>query len=750
MITAQRSRSGGAGINIDWFKIVAALLVIAVHTGPLMTYSPDADFLLTGIAARIAVPFFFIASGYFFFLKKMNDESNRNSKSLHRYALRTGKLYVIAIIIYIPINVYAGYFSAAEAGFSWAGLTSDLIFNGTFYHLWYLPASILGMYITYALYNHLSLKGMLIAAAGLYAIGLLGDSYYGLTATNDTLLKLYDVMFTLFDYTRNGIFFTPLYFALGALAASRRTAADTQTAGWRKPLSFRANAAWFTVSIVLMFAEGIILRGLEWPRHDSMYLTLAPAVYFLFQCLLTGKNWLGIGKSAGLYMRQLSTWIYILHPAIIVIVRFGAKTAGQTELLVTNSLVHYLTVALLSILASMIAVYAEERLPLIRGRNKEAVNGHAVHRAWAEISLPNLRHNLSELKGVLPDSCAVIAVVKANAYGHGSVRIARHLNALGIKQLAVAEIEEAIELRKHGVKGDILILGYTSPRRAGDLKRYKLTQTLVSEEYGKQLDACGKALNVHVKIDSGMNRLGVPHDDTESLLACYKFKRLNVTGTFSHLSVSDSRKPEHVTFTHRQLQRFDHAMSLIRAAGFDPGIAHIQSSYGLLNYSSCLYEAARPGIALYGLMSNEDDTPLARVDLRPVLSLRATVTQVKAVEAYSPVGYGHSYVPNRDVRIATISIGYADGIPRELSERGGYVLIRGQRAPIKGIICMDQMIVDVTGIEEAQQGDTATLIGHDGDELITAGQLAKRCATLTNEIVSRLGSRITRVYAHEG
>ncbi|MGO4371667.1 acyltransferase family protein [Paenibacillus sp. MCAF20] len=203
MITAQRSRSGGAGINIDWFKIVAALLVIAVHTGPLMTYSPDADFLLTGIAARIAVPFFFIASGYFFFLKKMNDESNRNSKSLHRYALRTGKLYVIAIIIYIPINVYAGYFSAAEAGFSWAGLTSDLIFNGTFYHLWYLPASILGMYITYALYNHLSLKGMLIAAAGLYAIGLLGDSYYGLTATNDTLLKLYDVMFTLFDYTRN-------------------------------------------------------------------------------------------------------------------------------------------------------------------------------------------------------------------------------------------------------------------------------------------------------------------------------------------------------------------------------------------------------------------------------------------------------------------------------------------------------------------------------------------------------------------
>lgn len=740
MITSHRGR---AGVNIDGFKLVAALLVIAVHIGPLMTFSPEADFLLTGIIARLAVPFFFIASGYFFFRKIMNDYSNPGWKELHRYALKTGKLYGIAILIYIPLNLYTGYFTA-EDGFSLAGLARDLVFNGTFYHLWYLPASILGMYITYGLYRSLSLKPMLTVASLLYVVGLLGDSYYGLTVSYDTLVRIYDGMFILFDYTRNGIFFTPLYFALGALAAQQAVRLANDGRG----LSFKANFAGFAVAMALLIAEGMELRGLEWPRHDSMYLFLAPAVYFLFRCLLMGKNWLGISKSAGLYMRQLSTWIYILHPSLIVVVRFAAKTMGLTEIFVTNSLFHYLAVSVLSAAASMLAVYAGARRR--QRRNTEHSGRLAVHRAWAEINLSNMRHNLSELKRVLPASYAIIAVVKANAYGHGSVRVSQYLNALGVKQFAVAEIDEAIALRKQGVKGAILILGYTSPSRAGELKRYKLTQTLVSKEYGRQLDACGKRLNVHVKIDTGMNRLGVKHDETDRLLDCYKLERLTVTGTFSHLSVSDSRQPEHVTFTHRQLQRFDHALSVIRAAGFDPGIVHMQSSYGILNYPSCEYDAARPGIALYGVMSNEDDALMSQVDLRPALSLKATVTQVKAVEAYSPVGYGHTYVPERDVRIATISIGYADGIPRELSEHGGYVLIRGQRAPIKGIICMDQMIVDVTHIEDAQQGDTATIIGQDGGELITAGQLAKRCGTLTNEILSRLGSRIVRVYTQEG
>ncbi|MDQ0062202.1 serine racemase VanT catalytic subunit [Paenibacillus harenae] len=741
MIASQRGR---AGVNIDGFKLVAALLVIAVHTGPLMTYSPQADFLLTGIIARLAVPFFFIASGYFLFRKAMNDYvSSLGWKPLHRFAFKTAKLYGIAIVIYIPLNLYTGYFTAAE-GFSPGGLVRDLVFNGTFYHLWYLPASILGMYIAYALYRSLSLKATLTAASLLYMVGLFGDSYYGLTASNDTLSGVYDGMFAVFDYTRNGVFFTPLYFALGALAAHQAV----RHADGGRGLSFKANFAGFAVSMALLFAEGMTLRGLEWPRHDSMYLLLAPSVYFLFQCLLIGKNRLGISKSAGLYMRQLSAWIYILHPALIVAVRFAAKATGLADVFVANSLVHYLAVSVLSVAVSMLVVYAGARR-----RRRDAVNHevHAVkHRAWAEISLTNVRHNLSELKRVLPGSYAVIAVVKANAYGHGSVRVSQHLSALGVKQFAVADIEEAIALRNQGVRGDILILGYTSPSRAGDLKRFKLTQTLVSAEYGRQLDACGKRLRVHVKIDTGMNRLGVLHDDMDRLLDCYKLERLTVTGTFSHLSVSDSRKPEHITFTHKQLQRFDHALAVIRAAGFDPGVVHMQSSYGILNYPYREYDAARPGIALYGVMSNEDDALRSQVDLRPALSLKATVTQVKAVEAYSPVGYGHSYVPERDVRIATISIGYADGIPRELSVHGGYVLIHGQRAPIKGIICMDQMIVDVTHIKDVQQGDTATIIGQDGSELITAGQLAKRCGTLTNEILSRLGSRIVRVYTQGG
>ncbi|WP_082926810.1 serine racemase VanT catalytic subunit [Paenibacillus tuaregi] len=368
------------------------------------------------------------------------------------------------------------------------------------------------------------------------------------------------------------------------------------------------------------------------------------------------------------------------------------------------------------------------------------------HRAWAEINLSHLRHNVSEIKRIIPGSCGIIAVVKANAYGHGAVEIARCLNGIGITRFAVAEINEAILLRERGVYGDILILGYTAPERAPELARYKLIQTIVNLEHAESLESRGIHLDVHIKIDTGMNRLGEPSENLESIRRCYQFAHLRVTGTFSHLAESPGLSREEIHFTNLQVKKFNRVIDTLKASGLDPGLVHIQSSYGILNYPGLIYDLVRPGIALYGLLSSEEDRVTVQINLRPVISLKASVTQVKEVPARAHIGYGHAFIAPSKMKIAVISLGYADGIPRALSEQGGYVLIRGQRAAIIGGICMDQFMVDVTSITDVGQGDTATIIGQDGKEVITAGQIARRCGTVTNEILSRLGDRVERVY----
>ncbi|MWV46103.1 serine racemase VanT catalytic subunit [Paenibacillus sp. HJL G12] len=386
--------------------------------------------------------------------------------------------------------------------------------------------------------------------------------------------------------------------------------------------------------------------------------------------------------------------------------------------------------------------------PLVpSGKQKEAALSGG--RAWAEINLDHLRHNAEELQRIAPSATRIMAVVKANAYGHGSNEIAEELSRAGIGHFAVAEIGEGISLRKHGIRGEILILGYTSPGLAPELARYQLTQTLVNREYGEALEAFGISINIHVKIDTGMNRLGEPYQDMKSIRDCYRFPHLRVTGIFSHLSMSDSQGETAREFTQEQMRRFDEVIRKLKAAEINPGRTHIQSSYGILNYPGAGYDLVRPGIALYGLLSHEGDQVQAQADLRPVLTLRAKVTQVKEVEAHHPVGYGLNFVPSHDIRIATVSIGYADGIPRSLSEHGGYVLIRGQRASMIGSICMDQLTVDVTSIDGVRQGDTVTLIGQDGEETLTACQIAERCGTVSNEILSRLGSRVERTFQNE-
>lgn len=370
------------------------------------------------------------------------------------------------------------------------------------------------------------------------------------------------------------------------------------------------------------------------------------------------------------------------------------------------------------------------------------------HRAWAEINLDHLEHNLQELSRIVPADTKIMAVVKADAYGHGSICISKRLQQAGVRSFAVAEIDEGIALRKKGIKGEIVILGYTPLNRLKELRRYHLTQTVIHADDAVRLQSYGKKIKVHIKINTGMNRLGESYENSDRILSMYRHNNLQVTGIFSHLTSAESQRKEDVDFTRLQLERFDRVVNQVAGSGCSPGIPHIQSSYGILNYPELSYGIVRPGIALYGILSNDNDRVQSKVDLRPVMSLRATVTLVKNIIAGEPVGYNGSYSPSLDSKIATVSIGYADGIPRELSQQGGCVLIRGQRAMIIGKICMDQMMVDVTEIDEVRQGDIATLIGQDGDERITAGEFAKRVGTITNEVVSALSNRVEKVYVY--
>jgi len=372
------------------------------------------------------------------------------------------------------------------------------------------------------------------------------------------------------------------------------------------------------------------------------------------------------------------------------------------------------------------------------------------HRVWAEINLDNLAHNLGQLQRIVPPGTAIMAVVKADAYGHGAYGIAKRLEDEGVGFFAVAEVDEGVALRRRSIRGEILVLGYTVTSRLQDIVRYSLTQTAVDAEDAERLQAYGASMKIHVKIDTGMGRLGESFEHPDRILSMYRHNRLQVTGTFSHLASADQQDSEGRMFTSAQIRRFQEILGQIRSAGYDPGRLHIQSSYGILNYEMKGMDFVRPGIALYGLLSSDEDKTRSVVDLRPVLSLKASVVLVKKVREGEAIGYGGSFTASRNSVVATLSVGYADGIARKLSEKGGWVLIRGQRARIIGRICMDHMLADVTDIEGVHQGDTATLIGEDGGQTITAGELARRAGTITNEILASIGSRVERVFVSKG
>ncbi len=784
-------------VYIDYMKFIAAFLVVAIHVSPLSGINENGDFILTRIIARIAVPFFFMVSGYF-----VLPGSKKHNGRILKFLKKTSLLYLAAIILYLPINFYTGYFKELKIG----TVLRDIFFDGTFYHLWYLPAVILGILICLFLIRIAGEKAAFAVTVILYLAGLLGDSYYGLTRLSPVMAEIYDGVLQVFSYTRNGIFFAPVFLMLGCLI---KNGEKTETKETKRN---NTNGVIYGLTVLIFFlpmlAEGLLLHKYGWQRHDSMYILLAPLMYFFFIWILSlsdqekyleEKN----GKAAESAekfrdetnggkmksgragreersgdMGNMAMIIYLIHPLVLILLRGISKPLKLYGILVENSLICYFAVSLLSALGAWILLLIYKafsgRSPKTkrRGSHKEVLqrrenqeresiqSGHVPKealaqsesvpglerdRAWLEINLENLKWNVEQIKRLLPEDCKFMAVVKANAYGHGSLEVAQFLYKTGIRAFAVATLLEGIYLRENGIKGKILVLGYTHPSNASYLAKYRLIQTVVDAEYAESLNEWGIPLKVHIGVDTGMHRLGEDYRNREKIAAIFDCKNLEVEGIYSHLCVSDGREEWAGAYTGKQIERFFGVVDFLQERGWEELKIHLQSSYGAANYPKLPVSYARIGIMMYGCLSGWGDETKQTLDLKAVLTLKARVALTKKLKKGECVGYGCTFKAPCDMMIATVTVGYGDGYPRSLSGGKQSLLIHGKRAKIIGRICMDSLTVDITGIEEVKTGDEAVLIGRDGDMQINAEEVANAAGTITNELLCRLGSRLGHV-----
>lgn len=696
--------------GIDWFRIAAALLIVAIHTSPLDSISLDADFFLTRVLARVAVPFFFMVTGFFVL-------SNR--KRSRKFLKKTAVLYIGVTILYLPIQIYAGNFAKEPFLFT---LVKDLLFNGTFYHLWYLPAALLGVLIFGSLVRKFGAEGMLPAAFLLYAVGLLGDSYFGFGQSIPFFQVLYKGIFYFSDYTRNGLFFAPVFLVMGAILASP---------GRKKP-SLKANTAGLIISFALMTAEAFWLRAWGWPRHDSMYVMLVPCMYFLFQLLTIPKGKTPKG------LRSCSMLIYLLHPMTILVARALAKGLNAQAVLLDNGLIYYALVVFITFTISLGLEW------LVRSWKNKTNTGELANenteRVWAEISRSHLVNNIKECRRRLCSECQIMAVVKADAYGHGSIYVSQYLEKMGVTAFAVATLEEGILLRKHRIRNEILIMGYTPPERVLEIRKFHLTQTAIDYRHAQELNTAGYPIRVHIKIDSGMHRLGEDWRNEDKICKLFAMENLKVEGIYTHLGWADGTGKKAQEFTRNQINRFYGLLDRLMQNGIELPRVHIQSSFGMLNLPQLQCDYARIGVALYGALP-----PEYMDGFRPVLSWKSRVILVRELDMGESAGYECGFTAPRQMRIGIVSAGYADGVPRSLSCGKGAVLICGKKVPILGLICMDRLMIDLTAVVSAEVGSVVTLIGKDGNLEITAAELAENAGTIANELLSRIGGRVKRM-----
>lgn len=383
----------------------------------------------------------------------------------------------------------------------------------------------------------------------------------------------------------------------------------------------------------------------------------------------------------------------------------------------------------------------QEEQELQEAQEKQELQGG---RAWVEINLSALANNVRFLQSRLPKTCKLMPAVKANAYGHGAGIIAKELNRLGIHDFCVATVLEGVELRRQGIVGQILILGYTHPEQFHLLHQYQLTQSVIDVTYGKTLNQYGKHLNVHIIIDSGMHRLGERVEHIDEIASLFQLKYLCVTGMYSHLCASDGKGEKEIQYTKSQIKQFDHMIGQLKERGITVPKLHMLASYGVLHYPEYCGDYARVGIAMYGVLSTKEDSKEFEGKLEPVLTIKARIASLRMLAEGETAGYGMAYEAKSERVIAAITIGYADGIPRELSGGNGSVLVHGKEVPIIGRVCMDQMLIDITDVAYVQTGDEVVIIGKSGEKEITVYDIAKKTGTISNEILSRLGGRLER------
>ncbi len=376
-----------------------------------------------------------------------------------------------------------------------------------------------------------------------------------------------------------------------------------------------------------------------------------------------------------------------------------------------------------------------------------------LKRTWAEVNLDALAANICEYRKYLPQGTELMCVVKAACYGHSDLAVCPFLQEkLRVKWYAVSNAEEALRLRENGITGEILILGSTPPNAVSALADNDIIQALTDEAHAAALsDAlAGRKLRCHAAIDTGMTRIGLrgsPEEIAERLLRISKLSGIELEGIFTHYAVADSDKEDCKAYTAAQTEKFFAVRDAAAKLGLDLKQSHCLNSAGGVYCADPRSTLARLGIIMYGLYP-DPATPLPFTP-EPVMSLYSTISQIKRIEAGETVSYGRTFKADRPMTIATITCGYADGYPRALSNKG-WVLVRGKRAPIIGRVCMDQFMIDLTGIEGVQQFETVTLIGTDGAETITADDIASLTGTIGYEIVCGISSRVPRVIFENG
>lgn len=373
-----------------------------------------------------------------------------------------------------------------------------------------------------------------------------------------------------------------------------------------------------------------------------------------------------------------------------------------------------------------------------------------LHRTWAEIDISALKHNFKLIKKMAGAS-RIMAVVKADAYGHSAKDTVPVLEQMGADSFAVSNIEEALQLRSFGITKPILVLGYTPPQLANVLAENNISQALYSTQYAKELsqsaEAGGVTVSVHLKLDTGMARIGFDcrteelreiDDAINALrLPCFKFD-----GVFTHFAVADECSQLSRRFTDEQYARFTAAIAKLKAAGFTPKYRHCCNSAGTGVQADKHMDICRPGIILYGLKPSSDiDLP---EKLIPVMTVKSVVSMVKTIKKGETVSYGRIFTADKDMRVATVTAGYADGYPRRLSN-AGYVLINGHRANIIGRICMDQLMVDITCLDNVNAGDEVILFGKD----LPVEELAEICGTINYEIICGISPRVSRIITNK-